>query len=666
MPYTPPVSQSPASSKASTPNASRSNSYSEDSPAVLSSSTPRPGLPRSVSSREYLQKHRRSPSLSGQNSPQSSITTNGLGSAGSESTTEQVVQPPSDSIRQSPPPVSDAPIPNGAILSPPDSSGSSEDEESTGRRGRERLVNLAELQEAVRRSIGLKKDGSPTRAEDIQKMISGLTLVTRDDSTNSTTPPDSSAGTQPPQRPALTPEARKISHSRSTSENAFLSPPTRDADSPLGTSDESDEDSDGRKPPLLRKKSGELVKPALRPSSRRRYSSMPGTPTYSKAVHFNEDIEQVRHFLQVDRPIAVSAGSSPVETCETESEYPFGHGEGPGSQRTEWEIKVANFPSESYARSTQPVRVERIFLSTDQKTLIGCVAVANIAFHKLVVARFTFDYWKTTSEIVAEYNDEIGRKQVKDGYDRFNFNIKLADQANLEAKTLLLCVRYSVDREEFWDNNNNANFQVDFAKKFTKSAPKSEVQGLGSRPLNAIPRSRHSPPATSRPRSMPASLEDDFASAFNDNKFKFGSSELNESTSGSIKLKRKSQNAKTSTTPNTTGQNAAFAARYDFGASLAASLKNVDAAMGDRSGLKPKRTPKPDHGYFGNQELAKTPKITSPPVKSSDMTPEPRPDAISSEKHAQNSMEYHELIQKYCFVRSPQDVRGPEKSVLGG
>ena len=664
MPYTPPVSQSPASSKASTPSVSRSNSYSIEPPAIQSPTVPRPGLPRSLSSRDYLQKHRRSPSVSNQNAPRSPTQPTRTGSAGDESSPNQTIQPPNDSIRQSPPPVTDAPMPNGAILSPPDSSGSSDDEASADRKGRERLVNLAELQEAVRRSIGLKRDGSPSRVEELQKVISGLTLVTKGNSANSTTPPDSSFGPQPQQRPSLTPEARKISHSRSSSENAFQSPTVQATDSPIGTSDSSDEDTDGCKPPLLRKKSGELVKPALRPSSRRRYSSMPGTPTYSKAVHFDEDIEQVRHFLQVDRPIAVSAGSSPVENHDSKSEFPFRTGGGTESRSSEWEIKLTDFPAESYTRSTLPVRVERLWLSSDQKTLVGSVAVANIAFHKLVVARFTFDYWKTTSEVVAEYSHDVRKTQASDRCDRFTFNIKLADQANLESKTLLLCVRYNVGSQEFWDNNNNRNFQVDFVKKLKQVTPKSSMQGLGARPLNAIPRSRHSPPPTSRPRSMPPSLDDDFANVFNDTKFRFGSSDLSESP-GSIKLKRKSQNARTSPSSTTSGQNAAFAARYDFGASLAASLKNADAAMGNRCGLKLKDAPNKDEGYFSNQHVQKTSTVTSPPVELPEITSTPRPDAISAETHTQNSVEYHELIQKYCFVRSPQDTRGAAKSVLG-
>ncbi|MGG6497930.1 UNVERIFIED_CONTAM: CBM21 domain-containing protein, partial [Bacteroidetes bacterium 56_B9] len=83
-----------------------------------------------------------------------------------------------------------------------------------------------------------------------------------------------------------------------------------------------------------------------------------------------------------------------------------------------------------------------------------------ISFHKQVVARFTLDYWKTTSEVAAEYNNDI-RTPSMDGCDRFNFHIKLSDQANIDNKTLLLCVRYSVAGQEFWDSNNMMNYQID-------------------------------------------------------------------------------------------------------------------------------------------------------------------------------------------------------------
>ncbi|ORY15103.1 putative phosphatase regulatory subunit-domain-containing protein, partial [Clohesyomyces aquaticus] len=456
MPYTPPTQRSPATSKPNSPILSRNHSYSEEyslSPAHFQ----RPALPRSVSSTSYLNKHRRSPSIS---TTTNNTTANGQASSSVVTTSPEARQgagsSANGSLRQSPPPVNNLLIPSGAITTPPDSS--DDDEE----RGRD-IGDLKELQEALQH-IDVKRSQSPNRDGAADTPVN----------TAVSTPP---APSVLPGR-SLSAEARKISHSRSSSEITLSQHcPPLSTEPIISSSEGSDvEDDELRmKPPLLRKKSGELVKPALRPSSRRRPSSMPGTPTYSKAVHFNEDIEQVRHFLQVDRPIAVSAGSSPVETYDSDAEYPFGYEEGYKPALPEWEIKLTNFPSETFERKTMPVRVERIFLASDHKTLVGNVAVANIAFQKLVVARFTLDYWKTTSEVVAEFNQDVRKKQTNDGYDRFNFNIKLADQANLASKTLLLCVRYNVNGQEFWDNNGSMNYQVDFIRK-----TKQKGKGMGT------------------------------------------------------------------------------------------------------------------------------------------------------------------------------------------
>lgn len=618
MPYTPPSQRSPASSKTSSPILSRNHSYIDPSPLSPVSSQ-RPALPRSVSSASYLNKHRRTPSFAtADNTAANGHVVNG-GADPASDVHRSRGSSINGSIRQSPSPLNDLLIPSGAVTTPPDSS----DDEERGRS----IGNLRELQEALQH-IDVKRIPSPARDGAFE-------------TPNNTPQPMTAAR-------SLSAEARKISHSRSSSEITLSQHVIHplNTDPLISSSDGSDaEDDELRiKPPLLRKKSGELVKPALRPPSRRRPSSMPGTPTYSKAVHFNEDMEQVRHFLQVDRPIAVSAGSSPVETYDSESEYPFG--EDSRSKAPEWEIKLTNFPlSETHERQTAPVRVERIFLASDNQTLVGSIACANISFQKLVVARFTLDYWKTTSEVVAEFNQDVRKKQKDDGYDRFNFNIKLADQANLESKTLLLCVRYQVNGQEFWDNNNSMNYQVDFSKKVKQPQTKRSAGGLG-----AIPRSRHSPLAP-RPRSMPpSSADDDFGHEF-ENKFQFGSGRgvvLADSPNSSIRLKPKSKRG--SIYPDQALQRSqvgqAFSSRYDFSASLSAALSTAQTALGERSGLKVNTSDQANKSYFDRPApLAKAHSSGAP-------VPGTRPDSLSLEKPDLQSAEYNELIQKFCFVRS--------------
>ncbi|KAI4125479.1 MAG: hypothetical protein LQ347_005369, partial [Umbilicaria vellea] len=680
MPYTPPTQQSPVASAPASPVLSRTNSYSQrqQTASPTAGSVIRPNLPRSHSSTSYLSKHRRSPSA-----PQSpSFAYSPATPDATPDDVEAGEQAAGGSLRQPPSPGNGTLTAKDSVISPPDSSPNSSDDERNARqakgRGRE-LENLAELQAAIR-IIEQRRESSPNRISDeTRKARMALDLVV----------PHLAASAKPngpraegSPRPPLSKGARKISHAMSTTDSdSAVDMPRKNLGSPGRTASDSESEDDGevekrRKPMMVRKKSGELVRPALRPSSaRRRPSSMPGTPTYSKAVHFDQHLEHVRHFLQVDRPVAVSAGSSPVESYEGDLEFPFGNDDVGSSrpQSFEWEIRLTNFPRDSAERMFMPIRVEKAFLSADNKNLVGAVAVANISFHKLVVARFTLDYWKTTSEVVAEYNNDVRRKQTTDGYDRFNFTIKLADLANLEDKTMFFCVRYNVNGQEFWDNNDSVNFQVDFTKKAKAQNGKSGMQGAGARPLSALPRSNPNSPSKKPQRQTSF---DDFADGFESN-YGFGSfappaTKVIGESPIRFRNSKASSNSMTvapSTRGNPGGQ--AFGSRYDFGASLSAAIQAAGSALGDRNGpqsrdeakLGPAKQPS-----FAQKHVLEATKIDpTPPADStrnlvaSAVKPTTKPAALTSEKPSLQSPSYHELLDKYCFVRSRanKDGKGP-------
>ena len=693
MPYTPPSQLSPAASKPNSPAPNRSQSWLQHQHQTSegTSSSNRPSLPRSTGSSSYLSKHRRSPSLQKQQENIAAVdfATGANGTANSEAFTTNGNVDPHGSLRQSPPPVNHMLVPTGATLSPPESSHNSSDDEEilAARRGREgrQIENLEELHAAIR-IIEQRKESSPNRNGDERRKVqmAGDLMIPQLDGRRQ----DSHVSSADSSRLPLSSEARKISHPRSTTDSNIVFDNNHQMQSPAqyrqesfsaDEGDESDEAPGARRPAMVRKKSGELVRPALRPSSaRRRPSSMPGTPTYHKAVHFDSHLEHVRHFLQVDRPLAVSAGSSPVEAYESEAEFPFGSDEGsrPRKQGYEWEIRLANFPTSTDERKTMPIRVERIFLSADNKNLIGAIAVQNLAFQKLVVARFTLDYWKTTSEVVADFNNDV-RKKHTDGCDRFSFNIKLADQANLENKTLFFCVKYETNGQQYWDNNNSINYQVDFTKKAKAQPAQNSNPGLGARPLNGLPRSGRSPPATSgsRPRSMPASF-DDFASGFDN----FGtfvqaspSTLMGESP---IKLKSpKPRHDAVSEAPvrRTKPQAQAFGNRYDFGASLSAAIQNASAILGEQSGLPARPDTKQSSrevpavaakgAVTSARSLENVVKSPSPGQVSSALaagTVTSKPAALVSEKPSLQSQSYQELVDKYCFVgtqKKGEDVK---------
>ena len=648
MPYTPPSQRSPVASNHNTPRnlSISSQTQPQDASSHGSAST----HPQATSSKSYILKHRRSPSLS---KPTASFA---------KPATPEILIPEPKALDSQVEQCSSAPLPNGLQYTQPENPDSVEahDESQTGSaqsssddelkfgRGRSRdVANLAELQAAIR-NIEQHREGSPVRAEDVDRKGMDPKPNGHSDKTIKAKLP-------------LSASARKISHSRSSTDaSAFFDFPKNKYDSPTrnGSEDEMDE-MEGEdlemKPSLIRKKSGELVRPALRASSTmRRPSSMPGTPTYSKAVHFQDNsLEHVRHFLQVDRPIAVSAGSSPVDSHDEDSEFPFGETEPkPKSPPYEWEIKLTNFPRDSRERQALPVRTEKVYLSADTKTLMGNVAVQNLAFHKLVVVRFTLDYWKTTSEVVAEYNRDIRRKQINDGCDRFTFNIKLEDQANLENKTMFFCVRYRVAGQDLWDNNKSTNYQIDFCKKFKPQNGKQRVQPASSRPLNALPRSK---PTQPRPRSMPSF--DDFGS--NISPFDFKSFPQPNAMVGDSPIRFRNRPSKEIVPdapgkPKALANQQAFGNRYDFGASLSAAISAAGSSMPRISSpqsespppmLKVQRAPVAGEDTNSSDHKQKAGVATSANETS-------KPAALTTDKPPLQSSSYHELLDRYCFVRS--------------
>ncbi|KAM0270016.1 hypothetical protein ACHAQH_009593 [Verticillium albo-atrum] len=638
MPYTPPShSRSPANSAPSSPDVSRRPSFQ---------SSPRPSLPRSSS---YLTKNRRSAPLAqggghgATNEPTSTGTSDSLKSI---TTT---------SVRQSPPPVTNENgMPNGAVISPPDSA--SEDEEGT-QRGRQ-LHNLKELQDAISQ-IPVRRAPSPTpktAAHDIPPRPEHLST---NNIVHSFSTPDLAGG-------------RRRTHTRSATEPKVMI--SKSSETSLTCSEEESEEDLMMKPPMVRKKSGELVRPALRPSSHRRPSSMPGTPTFSKAVHFDSHLEHVRHFLQVDRPLAVSAGSSPADNYDSDNEYPF-----PGDERSgirsppyEWEIVTANYPVDSLIRKTQPVRLEKVWLSADQKSLLGSVAVANLSFQKAVTCRFTLDYWKTTSEVAAEYSHDILPKDTDACHDRFTFAIKLSDLAHLESKTLYFCVRYNVMGQEFWDNNGGTNFQVDFRKKHLPQNGK-RVIGAASRPVGGLPRSnRRASPAASASRLKSVNVGfDDFGGEKGKYNFDQPIHEYLGESGPPLRLKTKSTGNLASDNISrglTAPSGQAFSNRYDFGASLTAAVQAAKDSMGKDN--------KADGGLYMKSHrkismVPEPPKLKMPvmPRGPAPTVPVPKPaTAVGAESPntslASNS--YEELVNKYCFFGSKQSSPQLQDGTLKG
>lgn len=224
-------------------------------------------------------------------------------------------------------------------------------------------------------------------------------------------------------------------------------------------------------PPLLRKKSGEPLKSSLKvkrtpargsltvitdPVVLSSSKSAPATPAH-KGVRFHSQLEQVKHFLAEQKPIAVSRDGSPTDTSGTDPEFPpFIYGRDDDLTERALVMHRIDIPAAPpLADDTRDVLVESVELVGT--TIEGVVRVRNIAFEKWVAVRFTLDKWQTTSEVTARYKESLHEGMI----DRFTFSIKLADVlSRAEEKTVFLAVRYSVAGRDIWDNNSGRNYQV--------------------------------------------------------------------------------------------------------------------------------------------------------------------------------------------------------------
>ncbi|GAO52456.1 hypothetical protein G7K_6532-t1 [Saitoella complicata NRRL Y-17804] len=384
-------------------------------------------------------------------------------------------------------------------------------------------------------------------------------------------------------------------------------------------------------PKMLRKKSGELVRPSLKigGTPRRRPQSMPSTPNYSKSVHFDSKLEHVRHFLKAEKPAAVSASTSPtaeeppnLQALDRASADLGQAQDGP----IQYSISTPQFPPNTADRKALPVHVESVDLSPDRKTLVGKVAVQNLAFHKWVAVRFTVDNWQTTSEVAAEYLGDAAAR-AEDGQDRFKFVIRLHDLANLENKTMLFCVRYNVEGHEFWDNNSGRNFSVEFRRRPQFSLPR-RASYPHSRPTFSQPKFAHSQNAADSddeghyghhhkgeddddtPHFVlkaggPGKILDSVLKVDTTQKQQFEKDRAETASPGVAAVRR--------------DRDGVFSSRYDFSASLTQAIKAASSALGSSAGFRP-RGPiaSPEQSAINPYFLPPVPALMSPTEDRSD------------------------------------------------
>ncbi|KAG8778435.1 hypothetical protein FRC16_003840, partial [Serendipita sp. 398] len=257
--------------------------------------------------------------------------------------------------------------------------------------------------------------------------------------------------------------------------------------------------------PMIRKKSGEIVKSALKspsqssfgagfgsgsrggsssPSTSASRISMPPTPTFS--VRFDRQLEYVKLFRHQQKPAAVSHEGSPCDS-ETSDNDTFGQQSDGGLYRSSEDERIraglvmesVNIPLRDAMASTQErlgdldVRLDQVVLSSDGRAVEGTVLVRNIAYEKWIAVRFTYDWWQTTSEVTARYLKSFSEENT----DVFSFTIRLPEVTKrIDEKRLLFALRYTAGGRECWDNNRGENYHVRFKTEAKKQQQQQQQQ----------------------------------------------------------------------------------------------------------------------------------------------------------------------------------------------
>lgn len=241
---------------------------------------------------------------------------------------------------------------------------------------------------------------------------------------------------------------------------------------PPVVSDDSDDiedsDSEPRRPQLVRKKSGELVKPSLVKIPRVR--SEPST----KSVHFKDHLVHVRRFSRLEHPSAVNFdvgdgdgdgddwSGSELDDEDTDPETD----DFSSNKLSNLVLEIPNLTPHKYAdapsENRPPVYLDSITLSQARSALLGSIFVRNMGFAKDVSLRLTADNWMSFNEIKCAWSSDIRKRDRQAGFDRFVFTIGMANipAALLSGRPMFVCVRYKVNDQEYWDNNHGQNYTV--------------------------------------------------------------------------------------------------------------------------------------------------------------------------------------------------------------
>lgn len=200
-----------------------------------------------------------------------------------------------------------------------------------------------------------------------------------------------------------------------------------------------------------------------RPQRVRRCSSLktgktpPGTPGRKKIVRFADvlglDLADVKTFMD-EIPVIPKSAYDDLTGCDVASSPPVRSSPRLGSLTLVPLFQLPRDVTEKLERLNVCLESARVCDGV-HVTVCGSVRVRNLDFHKTVHIRYTMNRWKTYTDLQTTYVPASC-----DGYsDRFQF--VLYAPCISSGQRLELAVRFQCKGQQFWDNNNGANYCFD-------------------------------------------------------------------------------------------------------------------------------------------------------------------------------------------------------------
>ncbi|KAI8091712.1 putative phosphatase regulatory subunit-domain-containing protein [Thamnidium elegans] len=106
------------------------------------------------------------------------------------------------------------------------------------------------------------------------------------------------------------------------------------------------------------------------------------------------------------------------------------------------------------------VSLESLDWENARSVIKGRVLVHNVAFEKSIMVRMSFNHWQTWIDVEATYKESLNG-----ALDRFSFELVTPNHLSYlnlinTSSSCSMAIRYQVNGQEYWDNNNQNNFNV--------------------------------------------------------------------------------------------------------------------------------------------------------------------------------------------------------------